>query len=50
MFTGLIEQVGEIESVRTSEAGRELNLRGINARVVTPGRVRTGDLVVRLDP
>jgi hypothetical protein len=33
-----------------SEAGRELNLRGINARVVTPGRVRTGDLVVRLDP
>ena len=33
-----------------SEAGRELNLRGINARVVTPGRVRQGDLVVRLDP
>jgi MOSC domain-containing protein YiiM len=33
-----------------SEAGRELNLRGINARVVTPGRVRTGDLVVRIDP
>ena len=33
-----------------SEAGRELNLRGINARVVTPGRVRQGDPVVRLDP
>ena len=33
-----------------SDAGRELNLRGINARVVTPGRVRTGGLVVRLDP
>jgi len=27
MFTGLIEQVGEIESVRTSEAGRELRVR-----------------------
>jgi len=27
MFTGLIEQVGEIESVRTSDAGRELRVR-----------------------
>jgi MOSC domain len=28
-----------------SPAGRELNLRGINARVVRPGIIRTGDLV-----
>lgn len=28
-----------------SPAGRELNLRGINARVVHPGVIRTGDLV-----
>ena len=28
-----------------SPAGRELNLRGINARVVQPGVIRTGDLV-----
>src|SRR4051812_36171316 len=27
MFTGLIEQVGEIESVRQTEAGRELRIR-----------------------
>jgi riboflavin synthase len=27
MFTGLIEQVGEVESVRQTEAGRELRLR-----------------------
>ena len=27
MFTGLIEQIGEIESVRQSEAGRELRVR-----------------------
>jgi riboflavin synthase len=27
MFTGLIEQVGEIESVRQTEAGRELRVR-----------------------
>lgn len=27
MFTGLIEQVGEIESVRLTEAGRELRIR-----------------------
>ena len=27
MFTGLIEQVGEIESVRTTEAGHELRVR-----------------------
>jgi len=28
-----------------SPAGRELNLRGINARVVQPGVIRTGDLM-----
>lgn len=28
-----------------SKRGRELNLRGVNARVVTPGRVSAGDLV-----
>lgn len=27
MFTGLIEQVGEVETVRQSEAGRELRIR-----------------------
>jgi riboflavin synthase len=27
MFTGLIEQIGEIESVRQSDAGRELRIR-----------------------
>jgi len=27
MFTGLIEQVGEIESVRQTDAGRELRIR-----------------------
>jgi MOSC domain-containing protein YiiM len=29
-----------------SEAGRELNLRGINARVDTPGTIRVGDTIV----
>lgn len=31
-----------------SPAGRELNLRGINARVVQPGVVRVGDLVKKI--
>jgi hypothetical protein len=31
-----------------SPVGRELNLRGINARVVEPGRVRVGDAVNKL--
>jgi MOSC domain-containing protein YiiM len=31
-------------------AGRELNLRGINARVVEPGTIRAGDAVRRLRP
>jgi len=31
-----------------SPAGRELNLRGINAKVVRPGTIRTGDAVKKL--
>lgn len=31
-----------------SPVGRQLQLRGVNARVVQPGRVRTGDLVRRV--
>ncbi len=31
-----------------SEMGRRHNLRGINARVVTPGTIRAGDLVRKL--
>lgn len=31
-----------------SPVGRSLNLRGINARVVAPGRIRPGDLVRRV--
>ena len=31
-----------------SEAGRALNLRGINARVVNGGRVNTGDLISKI--
>jgi MOSC domain-containing protein YiiM len=31
-----------------SEIGRELHLRGINARVVQPGTIRVGDTVRRI--
>jgi MOSC domain-containing protein YiiM len=31
-----------------SPIGRRLNLRGINARVVVPGRIHTGDIVTRV--
>ena len=31
-----------------SAVGRELHLRGVNARVVVPGAVRTGDVVTKL--
>lgn len=31
-----------------SPAGKALGLRGINAKVVTPGRIRQGDVVARL--
>jgi MOSC domain-containing protein YiiM len=30
-----------------SPTGRQLSLRGVNARVVTPGRIRVGDVVTR---
>jgi hypothetical protein len=33
-----------------SPEGRRRHLRGINARVVSPGRIRTGDRVRRLSP
>jgi MOSC domain-containing protein YiiM len=33
-----------------SATGRELNMRGINTRVVTGGVVRTGDPVVKVSP
>jgi hypothetical protein len=32
-----------------SEVGRQLRLRGLNAKVVQPGRVAVGDAVIRLD-
>lgn len=32
-----------------SEAGKAANLRGVNARVVVPGRVQVGDTVRRVD-
>jgi riboflavin synthase len=35
MFTGLIEQVGEVESVRQTEAGRELRIRAHLADLAT---------------
>jgi hypothetical protein len=31
-----------------SEAGRQLNLRGINAKVIVPGTIRTGDTVTKV--
>ncbi|MBL8888675.1 MAG: MOSC domain-containing protein [Planctomycetaceae bacterium] len=31
-----------------SEVGRSLNLRGINAKVVQPGRIQVGDLATKL--
>ncbi len=32
-----------------SDVGRELNLRGINAKVIQPGIIRQGDTISRLD-
>lgn len=31
-----------------SALGKELHLRGVNARVVTPGTIRTGDTVTKI--
>jgi hypothetical protein len=41
-----VERFG-VDAMRlvNSEEGRQLNLRGINAKVVVPGRVRVGDTV-----
>ena len=33
-----------------SPEGRRLGLRGVNAKVIRPGRVRTGDVVRKLNP
>ena len=32
-----------------SDAGERLNVRGINAKVVVPGTIRTGDAIVPAD-
>ncbi len=46
-----IQRFGEAAMRFTgSRAGRELRLRGLNARVVTGGVVRPGDLVSKLPP
>jgi hypothetical protein len=39
-----------VEALRfvNSPVGRELHLRGVNARVVVPGTVRTGDVVTKV--
>jgi MOSC domain-containing protein YiiM len=41
---------GDAMKFVNSPVGRSLNLRGINARVVRPGRVRVGDAVVKVAP
>ena len=33
-----------------SKAGKQLNLRGVNARVIVPGEVRTGDRITVIRP
>jgi MOSC domain-containing protein YiiM len=33
-----------------SEVGREMNLRGINAKVIVPGTIRTGDAITAITP
>ena len=38
----------DAQKLANSKAGRELNLRGICARVVRPGTVRVGDRVAKL--
>jgi hypothetical protein len=46
-----VERFG-VEAMKfvNSPVGRELNLRGINARVMVPGTIRTGDLVTKIRP
>jgi MOSC domain-containing protein YiiM len=44
-----VERFGlDAQKLVNSPAGRQLNLRGINARVVQPGTVRVGDLVAKI--
>ena len=38
----------QAQKLVNSDSGRELNLRGINAKVVKPGTVRTGDRIEKL--
>jgi hypothetical protein len=38
----------DAQKLANSKVGRELNLRGINARVVRPGTVRVGDRLTKL--
>ncbi len=38
----------EAQKFVNSPAGRELNLRGINARVITGGEIRVGDTITKL--
>jgi MOSC domain-containing protein YiiM len=40
----------EMLKLVNSAVGRELNMRGINARIITGGVVRTGDPVVKISP
>jgi MOSC domain len=38
----------DAQKLVNSPSGRELNLRGINAKVVTPGTIRRGDAIAKL--
>ena len=40
----------EAQKLVNSAVGRELNMRGINTRVIAGGVVRTGDAIVKVDP
>jgi hypothetical protein len=43
-----VERYGvDAQKLVNSPAGRELNLRGINAKVVQPGTIRVGDVVTK---
>jgi MOSC domain-containing protein YiiM len=38
----------EVPRFVNSEVGKELRLRGVNARVVVPGTIRPGDMIRKL--
>ena len=42
MFTGLIEQIGEIDSVRQTNAGRELRIRALLSDLTAGELVQAG--------